>query len=187
MSMRIIAGTAGRMRIRVPAEVARPTTDFVRQAVFSRLAGRLTGAKVLDLFAGSGALGLEALSRGAASCVFVDEHRLAVAAISGNLRTTGLPGGRVVRGDVFRLLGGETGPFDLVFADPPYARSAGGRDLAAELLGSADLARLVAAEGLLVVEVATEQATPAGAGWSLVDRREYGGSCILLYRRDDSA
>jgi 16S rRNA (guanine966-N2)-methyltransferase len=69
--MRIIAGSAGRIAIKVPPAVARPTTDFVRQAIFSILAGRVENARVLDLFAGSGAIGLEALSRGAASCVFV--------------------------------------------------------------------------------------------------------------------
>ena len=83
--MRIIAGKAGRTAIRVPAAVARPTTDFVRQAVFSILGERVDGARTLDLFAGSGALGLEALSRGAASCVFVDEHHQAIRTIGENL------------------------------------------------------------------------------------------------------
>ncbi len=73
--MRIIAGRAGRIAIKVPPAVARPTTDFVRQAIFSILGERVENARALDLFAGSGAIGLEALSRGAASCVFVDEHR----------------------------------------------------------------------------------------------------------------
>ena len=79
--MRIIAGKAGRIAIKVPSAVARPTTDFVRQAVFSILGERVENARVLDLFAGSGALGLEALSRGAKSCIFVDEHRQAVSVI----------------------------------------------------------------------------------------------------------
>ena len=76
-SVRIIAGTAGRLAIKVPKAVARPTTDFVRQAIFSILGPAVEGTAVLDLFSGSGAIGLEALSRGAASCVFVDEHRQA--------------------------------------------------------------------------------------------------------------
>ena len=81
--MRIIAGTAGRIAIKVPSAVARPTTDFVRQAVFSILGEKVESARVLDLFAGSGALGLEALSRSATACTFVDEHRQAVNVING--------------------------------------------------------------------------------------------------------
>lgn len=181
--MRIIAGTAGRMRIRVPGGEVRPTTDFVRQALFSILGERVKEARVLDLFAGSGSLGLEALSRGARSCVFVDEHRDAVKTIGDNLRATGLTGGRVVRADVFRFLAGERGEHELVLADPPYARSAGGVDLGAALLASADLPRVVADGGLLVVEVAAEQCVPGGGAWSLLDRRTYGGSAILLYER----
>ena len=83
--MRIIAGTAGRIAIKVPSAVARPTTDFVRQAIFSILGEKVENARVLDLFAGSGALGLEALSRGANTCTFVDEHRQAVNVINENL------------------------------------------------------------------------------------------------------
>lgn len=84
--MRIIAGKAGRIAIKVPSAVARPTTDFVRQAIFSILGEHVFDARVLDLFCGSGALGLEALSRGAASCVFVDEHRQAIAVTDENLK-----------------------------------------------------------------------------------------------------
>ena len=93
--MRIIAGIAGRLAIKVPSAVARPTTDFVRQAVFSILGERVDNARVLDLFAGSGALGLEALSRGAATCVFVDEHRQAAQVITHNLTKSRLAGGRL--------------------------------------------------------------------------------------------
>ena len=93
--MRIIAGRAGRVAIKVPSAVARPTTDFVRQALFSILGETVHDARVLDLFAGSGALGLEALSRGAASCTFVDEHRQACAIIPENLKKARLDAGRV--------------------------------------------------------------------------------------------
>src|SRR5512133_3196522 len=98
--MRIIAGSAGRIAIKVPPAVARPTTDFVRQAIFSILGERVENARALDLFAGSGAIGLEALSRGAASCVFVDEHRQAAAVISENLAKSRLDGGRAVKAEV---------------------------------------------------------------------------------------
>lgn len=118
--MRIIAGKAGRVAIKVPPAVARPTTDFVRQAIFSMLAAKVEGARVLDLFAGSGAIGLEALSRGAASCVFVDEHRQAAATITGNLAKTRLEGGRVVKADVSSFLKRDNATYHLIFADPPY-------------------------------------------------------------------
>ena len=82
--MRIIAGTAGRRAIQVPPSVTRPTTDMVRQALFSIMGDTLPGARVLDLFSGSGALGLEALSRGAAECVMVEQDRQAAAVIRRN-------------------------------------------------------------------------------------------------------
>ena len=107
--MRIIAGTAGRLAIKVPKAVARPTTDFVRQAIFSILGPKVESATVLDLFAGSGAIGLEALSRGATSCVFVDEHRQAETVIRENLEKSRLQGGRVVRADVHAWLARDPG------------------------------------------------------------------------------
>ncbi len=180
-AVRIIAGTAGRMKIRVPGDVARPSTDFVRQAVFSILGGAVEEARVLDLFAGSGALGLEALSRGAASCRFVEESRKAAAVIEDNLRRTKLAGGRVIRADVFQYLAREQEACDLVFADPPYARTKLDRDHVAGLLAGDDLRRLIAPDGWLVVEMAAESETPEAEGWTLELRRSYGGSSILLY------
>jgi len=179
--VRIIAGTAGRMRIQVPAEVTRPTTDFVRQALFSILGETVEGARVLDLFAGSGALGLEALSRGAAGCRFVDDNRRAVAVIEDNLRRTKLAGGEVSRADVFQFLARDRGRYDLVLADPPYARTRLDRDYVGELLGSEDLRQLIEADGWLVVEMAEEAEAPQADRWKLEDRRSYGGASILLY------
>lgn len=184
--VRIIAGSAGRMRIRVPAEVARPTTDFVRQAVFSILSEVVEEARVLDLFAGSGALGLEALSRGAKSCRFVDDNRKATAVIEDNLKRTGLAGGTVVRSDVGRFLRQERGTYDLVFSDPPYVRSALDHDHVAEMIGGEDLRRVVEPGGWLVVEMAAEATTREGDGWELKTRRSYGGASILLYGRGAS-
>lgn len=185
--MRIIAGSAGRLAIKVPAAVARPTTDFVRQALFSILGEKVTGARTLDLFAGSGALGLEALSRGAASCVFVDEHRQAVAVIAENLTKSKLAGGRVIRAEVGAFLRRDTASYDLIFADPPYCKKPGDPDPVGALLAGGDLRPRLAAGGWLVAEVAATQPSPAAAGWSLRDRREYGGSAILLYAPEDSA
>ncbi|MGC4015267.1 MAG: 16S rRNA (guanine(966)-N(2))-methyltransferase RsmD [Luteolibacter sp.] len=179
--MRIIAGKAGRLAIKVPSAVARPTTDFVRQAIFSILGGKVDDARVLDLFAGSGAIGLEALSRGASSCVFVDEHRQAVAVIGENLTKAKLEGGRVVKSEVGSFLRGDIATYDLIFADPPYYKNYGDRDHVKELLAHPSLPGRLAPEGWLVVEISASQKSPLAEGWELKDRREYGGCAILLY------
>ena len=182
--MRIIAGRAGRMAIQVPSAVARPTTDFVRQAVFSILGERVIGARVLDLFAGSGALGLEALSRGADSCVFVDRHRQSAGVISANIHKTHLAQGRVVKAAVADFLRRDAGQYDLVFADPPYWRGPGEADELRLLLVGGLLEPRVVAGGFLIAECSTSYATPeAPEGWLWQDRREYGSSAILLYER----
>lgn len=119
---RIVAGAAGGRRLVVPSS-ARPTTDRVREALFNVLAARLDfdGIHVLDLYAGSGALGLEALSRGAGSALLVDSDRRAAEVITRNIATIGLPGATVRRGAVSAVLGaGTSEPVDLVLADPPY-------------------------------------------------------------------
>jgi 16S rRNA (guanine966-N2)-methyltransferase len=179
--VRIIAGTAGRLAIKVPKAVARPTTDFVRQAIFSILGPAVEGTAVLDLFAGSGAIGLEALSRGAASCVFVDEHRQAESVIRENLEKAKLQGGRIVRADVHAWLTRDLGKYDLIFADPPYAKYPGDRDHVKELLAHPALPARLAGGGWFIAECPASGRSPEGAGWILRDRREYGGSAILLY------
>ena len=121
--MRIIAGSRRGARIAAPKGVeTRPTGDRVREAAFN-LIGPLAGARVIDLYAGSGAMGLEALSRGAARVVFVDTDRGAVETIERNLDKLGLPGAEVVRGDAARRLAGDAAAgrrYDLVLVDPPY-------------------------------------------------------------------
>ncbi len=179
--MRIIAGKAGRIAIKVPSAVARPTTDFVRQAVFSILGERVENARVLDLFAGSGALGLEALSRGAASCTFVDEHRQAVNIIGENLKKARLDGGHAVKADVAGFLKRDAATYDLIFADPPYWKYHGDKDHVADLLKSGLLPPRLAPDGWLVVEISSHQKSHAPDGFSLVARREYGNSAILIY------
>ena len=179
--MRIIAGKAGRLAIKVPKSVARPTTDLVRQALFSILGEIVDGARVLDLFAGSGALGLEALSRGAASCVYVDEHRQATGIIGENLAKSKLEGGRVVQSEALAFLRRDTGSYDLIFADPPYVKHPGDRDHVKALLESDVLAPRLANGGWFIAEISASQRSPEAAGWTLNDRREYGGCAILLY------
>jgi 16S rRNA (guanine(966)-N(2))-methyltransferase RsmD len=118
-----VAGVAGGRRLRVPPRGTRPTTDRTREALFSVLGARrdFDGLRVLDLYSGSGALGLEALSRGAAAVLFVENDARAVAVLKANIATVGLSGAAVRRGSAAAVLAGGTDtPFDLVLADPPY-------------------------------------------------------------------
>jgi len=125
---RIIAGSARGRRLAVPPSGTRPTSDRVREALMSALEhelGSLGGAAVADLYAGTGAVGLEALSRGAAHALLVDKDRKAVATLTANVVTVGIPGAVVLGDDVVRLAGSvppprAKAPYDLVFADPPY-------------------------------------------------------------------
>lgn len=183
--MRIISGTAGRRNVRVPRDVARPSTDRLREALFSILGLRVDGARVLDLFSGSGALGLECLSRGARSCDFVDESRESARVIADNLKTLDLKGGRVVESDVFRFLKGRGGPYDLVFADPPYYKYPGDRDFLQEMFAQESLIGLLAEDALLIVEdpPANKRVIEVSDDLELIDQRRYGSCGILFYQR----
>jgi 16S rRNA (guanine966-N2)-methyltransferase len=124
--VRIVGGVAKGRRLTTPATGTRPTSDRTREALFNSLAGLvpLEGARVLDLFAGTGAVGLEALSRGAAVAVLAESARSALAVLRRNVETLGLPGAQVVARPVGAYLAEPPGePFGLVFADPPYAMS----------------------------------------------------------------
>jgi 16S rRNA (guanine966-N2)-methyltransferase len=121
---RIVAGSAKGRRLLVPARGTRPTSDRAREALFSTLGALLDvdGARVLDLYAGTGAVGLEALSRGAGHVTFVESDRTAAAILHRNVEAVGLPGAHVVISSVEGYLAGSTGaPFDLAYLDPPYA------------------------------------------------------------------
>lgn len=179
--MRIIAGRAGGIRLDCPDGVARPMMDRVRGAVFSSLGDAASGARVLDLFAGSGGLGLEALSRGAASCTFVDSHRKSAETIRSNLARAKLQG-TVRQQDVAAFLASapEAG-FDLVFADPPFALAPDDKAHPARLMESGILARCLAPGGIFVVEL--PDAPPAASGsWELLRSRAYGQAWVAFYR-----
>lgn len=154
----------------------RPTTDRVREAMFNALvsSGAIEGAQVLDLFAGSGALGIEALSRGAAHCTFVEKDRAALVAIRRNVETLGI-GDRatVVPGDVLTRLG-QLGPVDVVLADPPY----GFADWSGLLDG---LGRVVVLDGLVVAE--SGAALGEHPGWETVREKRYGRTWVTFLRR----
>jgi 16S rRNA (guanine966-N2)-methyltransferase len=172
--MRIISGSRRGARIAAPKGVStRPTGDRVREAAFN-LIGPVEGARVLDLFAGSGALGLEALSRGAASVTFVESDRGACRTISDNLEKLQLTGARVTCSDALSALRQDTRTYDLVLVDPPYEAWAELEPKLAE-----HLPRVLAAEGLLVVETGsrTEPALPL----SLRTSRRYGSARLTLF------
>jgi len=177
--MRIISGKAGRTAIKVPAQVTRPTTDFLRQAIFSILGETVVDARILDLFAGSGAIGLEALSRGAAQCTFVEQHRQACTVIEQNLAKTRLEGGRVTNSEALAFLRRDNSQYDLIFADPPYWKHYGDADHIKDLL--APVAPRLKPDGWLIAEAASHYVAPEVDSLKLKDRREYGSSSILLY------
>jgi len=182
--MRIIAGTAGRRTFRVPKAEVRPTTDRTREALFSMLANYIEGAKVLDLFAGSGALGMESLSRGAESCVFVDENRDCVNTVRTNLKTLRLDGGKIIQSDVIKFLKKiSLSQYDVIFADPPYWKNAGDRDFVAEMFEQENFADVLTDEGMLVIEVDERAVVEPNDAWDLVDRRKYGGCSILFFQK----
>src|SRR5256885_8252430 len=151
--MRVIAGMAGGIRLDVPKSDIRPTMDRVKAAIFSSLGDRVIGARVLDLFAGTGALGIEALSRGAASVMFVESDRHAIAAIERNLAKTKLSG-RVRQQDVFDFLAHASTAerHEIIFADPPYDRSKRGDPFTNLLLRHEHLPDRLTVEGIFVLE-----------------------------------
>ncbi len=170
--MRIIAGTHRGRRIAAPkGRLTRPTSDRVRENAFN-LIGPVDGAAVLDLFAGSGALGLEALSRGAATCTFVERDRDACRAIDANLATLGLRA-TVLCQDAFRAVAQERARYDLVLCDPPYEVDATGLPFAA----------LLADDGVLVYESAGRADPPEVEGLTLRTSRRYGSARLTLFDR----
>lgn len=176
---RIVAGRAGGRRLAVPPKGTRPTSERVREAMFSALqaAIELDGAHVLDLYAGSGALGLEALSRGAASATFVESDRKALDVLRRNADAVGLPGAVVLPGAVETVLAREAPePFDVVLADPPYAT--GARQLATVTDRLATNGWL-AGHGVLVLERAARDDEPVlPEGLTFLHHRRYGDTVI---------
>ena len=175
--MRVIAGRLGGRRLRVPAAGVRPTGDRVREALFARLAD-LEGVRVLDLFAGSGALGIEAISRGATSVVFVERSAAAVTAIRVNVESLGIDReARILRGDaaaVLRGLGRSSERFDLVFVDPPWAEPEEPERTLRALVASA----VLAPGAMLIVETGRGRAPAEIDGLVKLDERRYGDTVI---------
>jgi 16S rRNA (guanine966-N2)-methyltransferase len=175
--MRVIAGRYGGRRLQAPpGDATRPTSDRVREALFSVLADRVDGARVLDLFAGSGALGIEALSRGAAEVTFVDNAPAAIRAVKSNLAALDAVA-EVRRADVRRFLGSASAAarqYDLVFLDPPYRLT--GR-LGSEL--TAALPAVLAPGATVVAE--SDRRAPLELGLPILDERRYGDTLIRIH------
>jgi 16S rRNA (guanine966-N2)-methyltransferase len=180
--MRVIAGSlGGRRLVSPPGRATRPTSDRVREALFNVL-GDLSGCVALDLYAGTGALGIEALSRGATRAVFVENGRPALAALRQNLEALGIePLARVIAQPVARALStlAPLGPFDLVLLDPPYAALAEASRVLDALV--ADEGSLVTPSARVVLEHASRDAPPAPARLALVETRTYGDTALSFY------
>jgi 16S rRNA (guanine966-N2)-methyltransferase len=179
--MRVIAGSAGGVRLAAPKSGVRPTMDRVKAAIFSSLGEAIIGARVLDLFAGSGALGIEALSRAAASAIFVEHDRESAEAIEKNLAKTKLKG-RVRRQNVFDFLRQRSNSekFQIIFADPPYERLQHGESYTEKLLNNEDLPQLLEPDGVFVLEKRPREALPEMQFWRVVRQKAYGATEVLF-------
>jgi len=178
--VRVIAGRWGGRRLAAPPGTAtRPTSDRVREALFSML-GALDGARVLDLFAGSGALGIEALSRGAAFCAFVDRDRRAIAALRANLRALEVDDAAFAvypqtAAGALKKAAAQGDAYDVVFLDPPYADSGRLAPTLDERLGA------VLAPGARVVSE-SDRREPLGLSFAVEVERRYGDTLIRIHR-----
>ena len=185
--MRVLAGSAGGIQLQVPETTVRPTMDRVKAAIFSSLGESVVGARVLDLFAGTGALGIEALSRGAASALFVEENRAAVRAIEQNFIRTKVRG-QVRSQEVFAFLESAriSEPFDIIFADPPYEKTKSGGEFTRSLLENRQLAEMLQPRGIFVLEKRPGEQLVSPQLWHIARAKTYGATEVLFLRHADA-
>jgi 16S rRNA (guanine966-N2)-methyltransferase len=180
MPLRVISGSAGGLLLKSPKRHAlRPTQDRIRQVIFSSLAENIPDARVLDLYAGTGSFGIEALSRGAARAVFVEQEREAVECIRENLRHCRLEGADVRQGDALAFMDACTETFDLIFADPPYDKRRGSLDHHPLL---AKLAPRLSSKGIMVWEHFAGQQLDEPGIWEVMRQRTYGETGLTFLR-----
>lgn len=162
--------------------------DRVKAAIFSSLQTKVAGVRVLDLFAGTGALGIEALSRGAASALFVEENRAAVLAIEKNLTRTKLRG-RVRKQEVFAFFegAGTRERFDIILADPPYEKTKTGGEFTRLLLENQKLADLLEPDGIFVLEKRPEEKLLLPPLWQVVRAKTYGATEVLFLKHAEGS
>jgi len=180
MPLRVISGTAGGLHLKSPKRhTLRPTQDRIRQVIFSSLAERVPGAQVLDLYAGTGSFGIEALSRGAAMATFVEKEPEAVQCIRDNLAHCRLKGD-VREGDALSFLEKKpAGQFDLIFADPPYVKSPGPLDDDPLL---EKVRYFLKPDGLFVLEHFAGRALQNEVAWEIIRHRVYGETGLTFLR-----
>ena len=179
--MRVISGSARGAKLKtIEGNDTRPTTDKVKGAIFNILANDVYGKKVLDLYAGSGALGIEALSRGADMAVFAEKNAAAVEIIKKNLEHTKLVDkAKILKNDVFAVIKTASEKFDLIFLDPPYAD-----ELAGTTIKAIDEAKILADGGIIIAETDDGQTLPETVGEiRLYDKRKYGRVNINFYKK----
>ncbi len=185
--VRVIGGSArGRVLKSIPGKETRPITDRVKEALFNILAGEVEGARVLDLFGGTGAVGIEALSRGAAHATFVEISPRAYRVLRENVRMTGFEDrARTVRGDAFAFLRGQPdAPYDIVYIAPPQYRGMWRKAL--EMLD--ERPDWVADEGLVIVQIDPREQEPLSLRhFTLEQERRYGDTLLLFFRKRASA
>lgn len=175
---RVIAGKAkGRMLKTVKCIEVRPTLDKIKGSIFNMLGDKVVESDVLDLFSGTGALGIEALSRGAGRAVFIDDDIRCIKIIKENLYGTGLDG-EVIKGDVFKSIGRMGGSFDIVFADPPY-----NKNLAKILLLQLDKCNIIKNSSLIIVEHSKREVVEIPAGWREIKKKRYGDTVVSVFRK----
>ncbi|MCU0858758.1 MAG: 16S rRNA (guanine(966)-N(2))-methyltransferase RsmD [Pontiellaceae bacterium] len=178
--MRINSGILRGRVFKVPKDGLRPTMERAREAVFSSLAARVPGARVLDLFAGAGSMGLEAWSRGAASVTAVEKASKHWKTLHENFQTLegdpDLGNWQAVQADVYEFLKRGAGPFDLIFADPPYDE--GDLPKLLEQIGPA-----LAPDGLLIFETRAYGAVAVSEPWNLLKEKKYGGTRMLYFQK----
>jgi len=182
--MRVIAGEAKGRRLKSPRGMeTRPTSDKVKEALFSILGNRVVDTRMLDLFAGTGAIGIEALSRGAARVDFVESDRAMADILEKNLTACGFHGrAEVYRMDAFKFLKQIRQPYDLIFADPPYHAWH-----LKKLLPAVERGAMISPDGLLIVEHFRRIALPNPVGKLRIFRSyEYGDTVLTLYHGEES-
>jgi 16S rRNA (guanine(966)-N(2))-methyltransferase RsmD len=177
--MRVSGGTGRGQRLKVPTgSRVRPTSDKVKQALFNILGDRVTDASFLDLYAGAGGIGIEALSRGASSVVFVDSSRESLSVVKKNIERTGFgERAQVVFAKVESYLKKPSGPYDIIFLDPPYAEEL------QPLLGLIAGSGIVKSGGIVVAEHFKKKPSPEKAGNLVLSRQaRYGDTVLAFYK-----
>lgn len=184
--MRVIAGELkGKKLFSIKGKTLRPTSDKVREAIFDILQDRLKGKRVLDLFAGTGALGIEALSRGAEKGVFVENNRHSLSVLRRNIEECRLKAkAEILACEVsagIRILKSRGEAFELVFMDPPYSRG-----LVKETLQALGPSTLISSEALIIVEHSRREDLLPFPPFQIIDSRRYGSTCVSFLQRKDS-